>query len=35
MKTSRYTDAQIITIQRQAEGGVPVAELCREHGSMA
>ena len=35
MKTSRYTDAQIITILRQAEGGVPVAELCREHGSMA
>lgn len=32
MKTSRYTDAQIIAILRQAEGGVPVAELCREHG---
>ncbi len=28
MKTSRYTDAQIIAILRQAEGGVPVAELC-------
>ena len=32
MKTIRYTEAQIIAILRQAEGGVPVAELCREHG---
>ena len=32
MKTSRYTEAQIIVILRQAESGVPVAELCREHG---
>jgi hypothetical protein len=32
MKTSRYTEAQIIAILRQAEGGVPVAELCCEHG---
>ena len=32
MKTSRYTEAQILAILRQAEGGVPVAELCREHG---
>jgi putative transposase len=32
MKTSRYSEAQIIAILRQAEGGVPVAELCREHG---
>ncbi len=32
MKTSRYTDAQIIAILRLAEGGVQVAELCREHG---
>ena len=32
MKTSRYTEAQIIAILRQAEGGVPIAELCREHG---
>jgi putative transposase len=29
MKTSRYTEAQIITILRQAEGGVPVAKLAR------
>ena len=32
MKTSRYTEAQMLAILRQAEGGVPVAELCREHG---
>jgi putative transposase len=32
MKTNRYTEAQIIAILRQAEGGVPVAELCRAHG---
>ncbi len=32
MKTSRYTEAQILAILRQAEGGVPVAELCREYG---
>jgi putative transposase len=32
VKTSRYNEAQIIAILRQAEGGVPVSELCREHG---
>ena len=32
MKTNRYTEAQIIAILRQAEGGVPVGGLCREHG---
>ena len=32
MKTSRYSDLQILSILRQADGGVPVAELCREHG---
>jgi len=32
MKASRYTESQIIGILRQAEGGIPVAELCREHG---
>ncbi len=32
MKRSRYTEAQILAILRQGEGGVPVAELCREHG---
>ena len=32
MKTSRYTKAQILAILRQAEGEIPVAELCREPG---
>ena len=32
MKKSRFTDSQIIAILKQAEGGAPVAELCREHG---
>ena len=32
MKKSRYTDAQIIGILRQADSGIPVASLCREHG---
>ena len=32
MKTSRYTEAQILAILRQAEGGMPVAALCRAHG---
>ena len=32
LKTSRYTEPRILSILRQAEGGVPVAELCREHG---
>jgi putative transposase len=32
MKTSRYTDSQILAILKQAEAGTPVPELCREHG---
>jgi len=32
MKKSRFTDAQILTILKPGESGVPVAELCREHG---
>ncbi len=32
MKTSRYSEPQILAILRQAESGVPVAELCRDHG---
>ena len=34
MKTSRYTEAQILAILRQAEGGMSVAELCHRHGMM-
>ena len=32
MKTARFSDAQIMGILRQAEIGVPVSKLCREHG---
>ena len=28
----QITEAQILAILRQAEGGMPVAELCRAHG---
>lgn len=31
MKTSRYSDSQIMAILKQAEAGLPVPELCREH----
>ena len=32
MKSKRYSDAQIMGILKQAESGVPVSGLCREHG---
>ena len=32
MKKSRFTDSQIITVLKQAEGGTPVPELCRANG---
>ena len=32
MKTGRYSDAQIMGILKQAESGVLISELCREHG---
>jgi len=32
MKQARYSESQIMTILKQAEAGVPVPELCREHG---
>jgi len=32
MKKSRYSEQQIIAILKQGEAGVPVADLCREHG---
>ena len=31
MKKSRFTDSQILAILKQAENGVPVPELCRQH----
>lgn len=32
MKQKRFSETQIMQILKQAEGGVPVAQLCREHG---
>ena len=32
MKTSRYSGSQILSILKQAENGIAVLELCREHG---
>lgn len=32
MKSSRLNDQQIIAILKQHESGIPVADLCREHG---
>lgn len=31
MKQSKFTDSQIINILKQAEGGMPVDQICREH----
>jgi putative transposase len=32
MKTSRFTDSQIMAILKEAEAGTPVPDLCRTHG---
>ena len=32
IKNGRFSDPQIMGILKQAEGGVPVSELCLEHG---
>ncbi len=32
MKTSGYSDSQIMSALNQAESGIAVPELCREHG---
>ncbi len=32
MKTSRFSETQIITILKQGESGIKVKDLCREHG---
>jgi len=32
MKTSRFSDSQIIAVLKQAESGSPAPKLCREYG---
>jgi putative transposase len=32
MKRKRFSEEQIVTILKQAEGGLPIAELIRQHG---
>ena len=32
MKKSRFTDSQILAVLNKAESGIPVPDLCREHG---
>jgi putative transposase len=32
VKRSRFTDSQIMAVLKQAEAGMPVPDLCREHG---
>jgi len=32
MKKSRYSEEQIIGFIKEAEAGMPVAQLCRKHG---
>jgi len=32
MKKSRYSEEQIISVLKEHQAGIPVAELCRKHG---
>lgn len=32
MKRSRFIEEQIIAVLKEQEAGVPVTELCRQHG---
>lgn len=32
MKTSKFSETQIVSILKQQDAGVKVADICREHG---
>lgn len=32
MRTSRFSDTQIVSILNEAEAGLPVKDVCRQHG---
>lgn len=32
MRTSKFSESQIVSILKEQEAGVTVAEICREHG---
>lgn len=35
MKKSKFSDSKIMNILKEAQRGIPVAHLCREHGMSA
>ena len=32
MKKSRYSEAQVVSVSKETQNGVPISELCRTHG---
>ena len=35
MRTSKFSESQIVAILKQQEGGLKVVDICREHGISA
>jgi len=32
MRTSKFTDSQIVAILKEADGGMKIQDICRKHG---